>query len=281
MDPLKICVLILLVSLTFGAGLQINRANFIEVLKNYGLLGRVLLANVVIVPLLGAGLVALFHLPEYVAIGIMLMAICPGVPFALQAAGREKGGSVGLAIVMIVVLQAVSVITVPLTLNWILPDDAKAHLEMGSFVVKLILFQIVPLLLGYLVAERATPLADKLKRPVLLIFAASALALVALLGDQMLKSLEVVYGSGGLFASLILVILSLVVGWLLGGPQIRYRRTLAIATTLRNIGLASVVATSNFSGTDAPETVIDYLIIQFVICTIVGVIFARTAKEHG
>ena len=275
MTAIKICTIVLLVSLTFGAGLEINREHFVSVLKNYGLIGRALLGNIVIVPLLGVVIVALFHLPEFVAVGILLMAIAPGVPFALQAAGRSKGGSQGFAVVLVVVLQVVSVITVPLTMLWAFSDDARAHIPMGSFLLKLVLFQILPLLLGYVVAQRSPAVAKKLERPLLVIFLVSAIALVALLGSKIGDAFAEIYGSGGLLASLVLVVLSIAVGWLLAGKNPEYRRTLAIGTTLRNIGLASVVATANFPGTSAPEAVMTYLVIQFAAATIVGVYFGR------
>ncbi len=278
MTLVKICTIVLLVSLTFGAGLEINREHFVNVLKNRGLIARALLANVVIVPLLGVIIVALFHLPEYVGIGILLMAISPGVPFAIQAAGRAKGGSQGFAVVLVVLLQAVSVITVPLMLLWVLPGDAKAHISMGSFVLKVVLFQIVPLVLGYLVSQRAPAVASKLLRPMALIFLVSAIGLIALLSGKIGAAFADIYGSGGLTASLCLVVLSVVTGLLLAGKQLEYRRTLAIGTTLRNIGLAAVVATANFPDTDAPGAVMTYLVIQFAIATIVGVYFGRKAK---
>lgn len=281
MTAIKICTIVLLVSLTFGAGLGINREHFLSVLKNYGLIGRALLANIVIVPLLGVVVVALFHLPEFVAVGILLMAIAPGVPFVLQAAGRSRGGSQGLAVVLVVVLQAVSVITVPLTLLWVLSDDEKAHIPMGSFVLKLVLFQILPIVVGYIVGQRAPSVAKKLERPLLLIFLLSAIAVVALLGSKIGDAFAEIYGSGGLLASLLLVVLSTAIGWLLAGKYPAYRRTLAIGTTLRNIGLASVVATANFPGTSAPEAVMTYLVIQFAVATIVGIYFQRSAKAEG
>ena len=53
MAAIKIVALVMLVSLTFGAGLQVNVPNLVAVLKNYSLLARALIANFVIVPLIG------------------------------------------------------------------------------------------------------------------------------------------------------------------------------------------------------------------------------------
>ena len=70
MSPIQLSAVVLLVSVTLAAGLQIQRAHLVAVLKNTGLLARMLLANVVIVPILGVVLVAVLRLPEEIAIGV-------------------------------------------------------------------------------------------------------------------------------------------------------------------------------------------------------------------
>lgn len=97
MSPvLKISAIVLLVTLMLHVGFQIDRERLRAVLTNYGLLGRALLANCVIVPLLGMFFVWLFHLREAIAVGILLMAISPGGRGILLAGGRKKGAASAL-----------------------------------------------------------------------------------------------------------------------------------------------------------------------------------------
>ncbi len=56
----------------------------------------------------------------------------------------------------------------------------------------------------------------------------------------------VAYGSRAMSAVLCLVILSVSVGWVLGGPAREDRRVLAIGTAWRNVGLGALVATTSF-----------------------------------
>ena len=275
----KLVTIVVLVSLVLSAGLQINRAHLVDVLKNYSLLARALLANFVIVPLLAVLIVRLFHLNVEVATGILLMAIAPGVVFALQAGGRKKGGSLGFAVELEFIMPALSVVTFPFLALLVLPASQKAHLPIGQFVMTLVLFQLAPLLVGMLLGERAPALAEKLARPLVIIFLASVVTLLVLLGPKIVEGVTSVYGSRGIMAMLAVVVLSLATGWLLGGPGREYRRTLSIATGLRNIGLAAVVATVSFPGTQVAAAVVTYLVVQFVVCALVGVYFARTAKS--
>ncbi|HEX3457205.1 MAG TPA: hypothetical protein VHR97_04540, partial [Candidatus Baltobacteraceae bacterium] len=83
----KVVPLIFLVSLTFTAGLLMNRAAMIDTIKRVGVLLRALMANFVIVPALGVLVAYAYHLTDSVAAGLLLMAMAPGVPFILLAGG--------------------------------------------------------------------------------------------------------------------------------------------------------------------------------------------------
>jgi len=100
MSPEKLVAVVVLVALTFGAGMQVDRDHLVSLLKNVGLLGRALLANFIIVPILGVLLALVFRLTEHseqVATGFLLMAIAPGVPFVLSSV-RKRGGRLSLAV---------------------------------------------------------------------------------------------------------------------------------------------------------------------------------------
>jgi BASS family bile acid:Na+ symporter len=268
----------MLVSLTFGAGLQVDRDHLRAILRNVGLLGRALLANFIIVPLLGLLLVKLFRLPPQVATGFLLMAIAPGVPFVL-ASVRKRGGSLGLAVALAFMLPLLSIVTVPATAALVLPTAAKADLPISRFVVTLLLFQLLPLLAGIAAGALAPGLPRRLGRPLQIAFFASALALIALLAPEIAHGVASVYGSNGMWAMLCLVLLSVATGWLLGSPAPENRRVLAIGTGLRNVGLCALAATSSFSDPLIAATVLTYFLFQFVITMLFGVYFARTARE--
>lgn len=274
----RLLAAIMLVSLTFGAGLQVDRDHLKAILHNIGLLGRALLANFIVVPLLGLLLAKLFRLPPQVATGFLLMAIAPGVPFVL-ASVRKRGGSLGLAVALAFMLPVFSIATVPATAALVLPTAAKADLPLSKFVVTLLLFQLLPLLAGIAAGALLPGLPKRLARPLQFVFFASALALVVLLAPAMTHSVASVYGSNGMWAMLCLVLLSVATGWLLGSPAREDRRVLAIGTGLRNIGLCALAATSSFSDPLVAATVLTYFLIQFVVTTLFGIYFARTARE--
>jgi bile acid:Na+ symporter, BASS family len=274
----KLAAAVMLIALTFGAGLQVNRPHLMAILKNYGLLGRALLANVIIVPLLGVIFARLFRLSAPVATGYLLMAIAPGVPFVL-ASVRKRGGRLGLAVALAIILPLVSIVTVPLTARFVLPVEAQAELPLGHFIVTLLLFQLVPLLLGMVVGERFPRATPDLGRFMQILFFLAVIVLFALLAKKLVHDVASVYGSNGMWAMLCLVLLSLGTGWVLGGPAREDRRILGIGTALRNIGLAAVISTSSFHDSLIAASVLTYFLIQFIVTTLVGVYFTRTAQR--
>ena len=277
MNAVHLVAALLLVSLTLGAGLQVERDHLLESLKNIGLLGRALLANVVIVPVLGVLLVRLFRLPEHVATGVLLMAIAPGVPFVL-ASVRKRGGRLGFAVELAFILPLISVITVPITALLVFPGS-HAQIPFLRFFTTLVLFQLVPLIAGVLIAGRWPALAARMGRPLQVIFFGSALVLIALLGATLVHAVTIVYGSNGMWAILVLTIAATFTGWLLGGPHQEDRRVLAIGTALRNIGLCALVATATIRNPEVTATVLIYLVIQLIVTTLTGIYFTRTAAR--
>lgn len=275
MDPAKLAALVLLVTLMLHTGLQVDREHLTAVLKNYGLLGRAFLANFIIVPIIGVVLVRLAHLSDPLATGVLLMAISPGVPFVVLSGGRKKGGSLGLAVSLAFLMPLLSIVTVPITAQFVLPGSE--HISANSIVLSLVVFQLIPLLLGILVRGRAPGLAARLERPLGIVVLVAVVVLLGLLARQIGGAIASVYGSLGILTMIAIVALSLVTGWALGGPQREFRRTLGIGTALRNIGLAVVVATS-FGGGLVAAAVMTYLVVQFVVVSLVGVFFTRTAS---
>ncbi len=279
MSPEKLISAAVLVSLTFSAGLEVNREHLFAILKDVGLLARALLANFVVVPIIGLLLVKLFALPPEIATGVLLMAIAPGVPLVLIQV-RKRGGSLGLAVELSLFLPLLSIVTVPLTARLLLPPDAVAQLPLGQFVVTLLLFQTLPLLLGVAFGYRVPAAAPRLSRIFRIVFVLTVLVLLAAAAPKLAHSVAVVYGSRGMVAMLCIVVLSMLTGLALGGPARETRRVLGTATTLRNIGLAALIATSNFSASSlVPAAILTYLLVQFIVVTIVGIYFTRTVER--
>ena len=277
----KILALIMIVSVMLGAGLQIDRERLVETLRQYGLLSKALLANFILVPLAAIVLVKLIHPDTGFAIGIVLMSMAPGVPFLANSAGRAGGGSLSFALTIAFCFAALSVITIPITIALVPPPTDAAHVPIVKFLTTLVGFQLVPLVVGALIGPRLTaPVIQKIVKVTRLLFFAATLVFVVLIFPQLVDSVSKVYGFGHLLIILCVAIFSVGIGWLLGGPRREYRRTLSIATLMRNIGLCTLIGTDPvFANTLVLPTIFTYFIITFVVSLPVRIFFKRTKEE--
>ena len=281
MALVKVVALIMIVSTMVGAGLQVDRQRLVETLRQYGLLGRAFLANFVLVPLLALLLVRFFHVERGVAIGIVLMSMAPGIPFLVNAAGRAKGGSLSFAITISFCFTALSVITIPLTIaliNRIVPSAPVPPVPALKFLTTLVVFQLVPLVFGALIAPRLAPaMAEKVVKALHVLFLLAGVVLVVLVFKTIVSSVSAVYGYGHLYIIAAIGIFSILLGWFFGGPHDQYRRTLAIATLMRNVGLCLLIGTQTiFEGTLVLPTIFAYFVITFILSLPIRVYFTRT-----
>jgi BASS family bile acid:Na+ symporter len=269
--------LVMIVSTMLGAGLQADRERLLETLRNVPLLLKALAANFVLVPLFAWALVRGLHVDSDVSIGILLMAMAPGVPFLVNSAGRKQGGSLAFALEIAFLFSALSVVTIPLTAQLMFPPDVLAGVPAAHFLTTLVLFQLIPLVIGALVAPRLAPAAaDRIVNVLHLIFLAAVAVLAVLLISKLIESVGSVYGFGHLLIIAAAGLFSLAAGWLLGGPDRQYRRTLSVATLMRNIGLCALIGTSEFKGTLVVPTILTYFFVTFVLSLPVRVYYKRT-----
>ncbi|MBV8639307.1 MAG: hypothetical protein JO322_14605 [Candidatus Eremiobacteraeota bacterium] len=276
----KVLSIVMLVSLTFGAGLQVDREHLKSVFSEVGLLTRALLANVVIVPLVGVIVTTALRLNPYIATGILLMAISPGVPFVLSGA-RKKGGRLSFAVALAFLLPVVSIVTVPITARLVLPVQAASELPLAHFVTVLFLFQLLPLLAGMAVTAALRRRIPALERACQLLFMLSVIALVIVLAPRIAHSVSVIFGSLGIIAIVLIDGSCIVAGWFLGGPQSDDRRILALATTLRNIGLVASIATTSFREPEIVAAALTYFVVQVAASVAMTVLFTRSAQRKA
>ena len=100
--------------------LKTTQGDIIETLGDVSLTGRALLANLVLIPVLGLVLAQLFDLRPEIRLGFLLLAVAPGGPFALQFARVSKGNRV-LAVALLILLSILTVFFTPLLVKLLFP----------------------------------------------------------------------------------------------------------------------------------------------------------------
>jgi BASS family bile acid:Na+ symporter len=224
----------------FAAGLGTTLSALRGIFANLPLLALALLANLVVIPLLGWGIAALFSLATAPFIALVLVASSPGGPFGAKLAMVQKGDLVTGA-AMQVLLASIGSVTFGPTANAIL-TAAKVgggiSLDVGALVRTVAILQLVPFAVG-LTLRRYTPSVAISWHPVAA-KVSNITFLIVLAGMLLLnwRAVVALLGSFTLLAGFLLALAAFATGTLLAtGPQAR-RTTMGGVAAVRNAGPA-------------------------------------------
>jgi BASS family bile acid:Na+ symporter len=133
-----------------SAGLRTRIPALLGVLRNGALVALVLVANLLVVPLLGLAVGLLFALSTAGVVALVLVASSPGAPFGAKMAMIQKGDVVTGSVLQ-VVLAAVGSVTFPITANLLLGwadlgDDIA--IPVGRLMLSVAVLQLVPFTVG-------------------------------------------------------------------------------------------------------------------------------------
>jgi len=275
---INILVTITLVELMVAIGLGVTFAKVIGVARNRRLLVHSALANYVCVPAAAVGLLLLFHVEPMVAAGFLIAAVCPGAPYGPPFTAIAKG-DVAVSVGLMVVLAGSSALVSPLLLSVLLPlttgSDSLA-VDAAKVIVTLLATQLLPLCLGLTVRQLRPSLAARLLKPANLLSTVLNVSVIGLILVVHFPTLMAIRPRGFL-GMLALVLAALAAGWLLGMPGSGNRKAMAITTSVRNVGVGLVIATSSFPGTPAVTATLAFALFQTVVLALVALGWGRMA----
>jgi predicted Na+-dependent transporter len=261
----------------FSVTLETTHHEIVAELTDTRRMGLALLANFVIVPIVGFILVRALDLRPEIRIVIMMLAFSPGGLFALQFARVSKGNRV-FAVALLIVLALLAVLITPLLLACFFPERTSEGRVFGRLVLLLLLLIAVPYLIGRVVQRLMPDAAPKLGR-FLGLLSIVIFIITALASSKYKRPAIEALGAKGIVAIVVLTIVSWVVGWLLGGPEIRDRKVLAISTAMRNFGVCFPLAMNYFPGTEVLAPILAFSGISIPMNMVFAVVTGRTLRD--
>ncbi len=273
---INILVTITLAELMVAIGLGVPLADVIGVARNRRLLARAALANYVCVPAAAVGLLLLFRAEPMVAAGFLIAAVCPGAPYGPPFTALAKG-NVAVSVGLMVILAGSSALVAPLLLYLLLPlvsGSDSLHVDAVKMVVTLFATQLLPLSVGLSVRQWYPNLAARLLKPANLLSTVLNLSVIGLILVVQFQTLTAIrpIGFAGMLA---LVLAALAAGWLLGMPGSGNRKAMAITTSVRNVGVSLVIATSSFPDTPAVTAALAFALLQTIVMGLVALGWGR------
>jgi predicted Na+-dependent transporter len=265
--------LVFVLGTIISMGLNLTMAQITGPLRNVRFVIMALLANFVVVPIAAYLLIRLFSLNESIAIGLLLVSLAagaPGLPKMAEFAKIDKAAATSLMVLLVVV----TIIILPGALPLLLTGISVTFWDIASGLVYLIL---IPLAVSLFVRVRWEDLAAHVQPYFTQASTFSLLVLMVLMVVLNFSNVVGLLGTGGLLASLVLVIVSAVGGYLLGSLGGSNNWLQALGAGQRNIAAAMVVATMNF-GSQEVVIVVVYSLITLIVMTPLSLELGKRAK---
>lgn len=266
-------VLVFVVTSMLAMGLSLTVGRILDPLRDLRLVAKALVANFVLVPLIAFVILLVIPLTEAQSIGLVLLATAAGTPFLPKLVEMAKG-SVAFGVGLMVLLMVVTVVYVPLVLPVLLPGVEVNPLDIAS---SLVLLMLLPLAVGLLLRARYADAAARVQPVVNQTSTTALVFLVVLMLVLNFQTLVSVIGTGVLLAFALLIVASLVVGWLLGGPGVDTQSVLGLGTAQRNVSAALVVGAANFEDPDVVIMLVVGAMLMGLLIVVAGEIGKRAS----
>jgi bile acid:Na+ symporter, BASS family len=262
----------------FALGLEVSIEDVLFLVRKPALLLRSLLAMDVIMPLVAVALAVAFDLHPAVKIALVALALSP-VPPVLPKKQIKAAGASAYAFGLLVTAGLFAIVFIPFALNLIERlRPMRAHLSAGQVALIVLITVLAPLATGLIVRRIAPAVAQRIVRPISIVATVLLLAGVApILFTKWPEMVEVI-GNGTLVAIAAFVVVGLIVGHLLGGPDPADRTVLALSTAARHPGVALAIATAAFP---EQKLVLPAVLLYLIVGAILAIPYSRWRQRRS
>lgn len=271
-SSIQIVVFFFLFSFLLSVALEKPKQEILTLMKS-SLMGRSLFANFILMPILCLILIWLFRLPPEISVGLLMVALAPGGMLGLHFARIAKG-NLAYAVGLIILLSLLSIVITPILIYLIFPSIAAKDGFIVSLLSRLLLFIIPPFLVGQIIQHWQPLIATKVQK--LSSFLSIVLFITLTVITSKFKVLDIQsLGWNGLAAIVVFIGMSWFVGWQMGGSELENRKVLAITTSMRNVAICLLIATSSGVNRNTESTMLAFN----VLLTPMNLVFAEAMKR--
>jgi len=247
-STIGIILVLSLMIIMFGMGLSLTIVDFKRVVKFPKAIIVGLVSQIIILPLVAYLIAIGLNLSPIIAVGLMLLAACPGGATSNLLTHLAKG-DLALSVSLTAIASLLSIITIPIIVQFALSEfsnqEQAIFVDSATMIKQLLAIVIVPVSIGMIVKSKFTSFANKMDKPVKLgsaiIF---ALVIIGVLVN--LKDVFMQYIAEAGLPSIILNVATMTIGFLLA---VAFKLTrpqaisISIETGIQNGTLAITLAT--------------------------------------
>lgn len=256
----------------FGLGLSLKLADFKRIFLYPKAIFIGSFTQLILLPVLGFAIAALLlkDSPE-LAIGLIILAMCPGGPTS-NLLTHLANGDTALCISLTAISSIVKIFTIPVMVNIAILHymgvTSEFHLDVLSSIIKIVTITIVPAAIGMLVKAWAEVFAQRAQKPVKIMSAVFlVLVIIAAIYQERGTIIQSMVIAGP--AALLLNLSGMLLGYYI--PRffqlpLSQQITISIETSIQNGTLAIAIASSPLMLGNATMAIpaVVYSLIMFV-----------------
>ncbi|MCG8697892.1 MAG: bile acid:sodium symporter family protein [Bacteroidales bacterium] len=284
MDRISTVILaISLIIIMLGMGLSLKVDDFKRIFLYPKAMIVGLVNQIIILPILGFCIASLTRVNPEIAVGIMILAACPGGPTSNLIAHLAKGDT-ALSVSLTAISSFITIITIPFVVNFglikFMNQEQIVRLNVGQTILQTFVIIVIPVCIGMFIRYKKEAFSNMMSGPVR---KASGLILVLVIAGLIIKEKNNVvhYFEQAGFAALILNVASMFIGFYTArffGVKDRRVISIAIESGIQNGTMAiaiAVVLLGNSAFAIAPAI---YSLLMFVTGGIVIYIATELGK---
>lgn len=281
----QIALPLALFAVLFGMGLSLVPADFRRVVlyPKAKIVG--LACQLVLLPVVAFVLSLLFRLPGELAVGLMVLAACPGGATSNVITHLAKGDT-ALSVTLTAISSVVCVFTIPWivawSMDWFLDGAAAVQLPFWTTLGQLALVTVLPIVCGMTVRHLFPRMARSLERPAgvfSLLFLAVIIA-AAVAREKNLAHQFAAAGPAAITLNILMMLLGYGAGCLAGLPRSQ-RITVSIETGIQNGTLALGITLGLLESARIAMPAVVYSIFMFASGAFMIACFGRRRTDAG
>ena len=266
-----------------GMGLSLVKNDFTRILKYPKAIILGLVNQILVLPLIAYLLLSIYPTSPEIAIGVMILAACPGGPTSNLITHLAKGDT-ALSVSLTAISSLLTIITIPIIVNFALTKFLEVgqiiQLPIFKTIVQIFAIVIIPISIGMMIKAKRPEFATNMAKPVR---TASGVVLILVITGIILKEKEHIipyFKQAGLI-TLALNICTMAFGYF-SSKLLRLAPkqavSISIESGIQNGTMAIMIATVLLSNTAYAIAPAIYSLIMFGTGGLMIVFFSKKAK---
>lgn len=276
--PLSLFIIML------GMGLALKPIDFKMVMVRPKAVALGLIAQMVMLPILAYGIVLAFGMTGAVAVGVMILALCPGGTTSNLYTYLAKG-DIALSVTLTSLVSLIAPFTVPLMIvlfmSLLMGQEEYIQLPVMQTILQLVGITIIPICIGMFINHKKPEWSKKADKPVKLFSILFLFFIVILITVQNVHNMEEYFAKAGI-AAIILNIASMILGYVLAKVaklNESQSKAIGIEVGFQNGTLAIVIALTLLENTEMAIAATCYSLSMFVTGAVFALLLSNTSKK--